>query len=157
MKKQYFRFVVFLAVLGAVLLVVVDIGRKIYVNHLKSAPPQTQILDRIDSDLMPPTSSNPPSSQVGKLEEAADFNYPTFQSRFTLEFRSHPPVQKLRVQNLDSYQLFCLNEILKTRHIDFATDTKGRATTLIIYLPRTPIRQAFLNDLSYYKIPYKLD
>ncbi|WP_104749806.1 hypothetical protein [Helicobacter cynogastricus] len=157
MKKRYFRFVVFLAIVGVVFLVMVDIGRKVYLNHLKSAPPRTQDLDQLGLGLMQPISPGPSHTQSNKSKEAPDFDYPTLERRFTLEFRSYPPVQRLRVQNLDSYQLFCLNEILKTRRIDFATDKKGHSITLIIYLPRSPVRQAFLDDLRYYQIPYHFD
>ncbi|WP_163555407.1 hypothetical protein [Helicobacter suis] len=88
-------------------------------------------------------------------EEKGDFSYPVIERKLAIEFLDSVPRRKLLVKNLDAYKLFCLHEILKAKHIDFAMDQKGKKTTLIIYLPSTA--QQFLDDLKYYQIPYEFD
>ncbi|BDQ27646.1 hypothetical protein HHE02_13690 [Helicobacter heilmannii] len=83
------------------------------------------------------------------------FIYPAFERKMGIEFLESTPVRKVLVKNLDNYKLFCLQEILKTKHIDFALDRKKSRATLIIYLPNATTR--FLEDLKYYEIPYQLD
>ncbi|GMB95906.1 hypothetical protein [Helicobacter sp. NHP22-001] len=88
-------------------------------------------------------------------EKDSLFLYPSLEKKVDIEFLESTPTRKILVKNLDSYKLFCLREILKTEHIDFALDKKKARTTLIIYLPNATTQ--FLKDLKYYQIPYQLD
>ncbi|WP_163564987.1 hypothetical protein [Helicobacter suis] len=109
------------------------------------------------------TSAESKSSFVKSLHEnhirfaegKEDFSYPVVERKLAVEFLDNVPRRKLLVRNLDTYKLFCLHEILKVKHIDFATDEKDKKITLIIYLPNTA--KQFLDDLKYYQIPYELD
>ncbi|WP_104695508.1 hypothetical protein [Helicobacter salomonis] len=158
MKKRHFRLAVFLVVTGAVLLVIADMGYKFYLGHVKSPPSSPRTSTDLNLSLARSQSLNLPHSKViDNIPEVKDFDYPVLERRVTLEFRDRAQVQKLFIRNLDAYKFFCLHEILKEKHIDFATDKKGHTTTLIIYLPNSPMRQAFLDDLRYYQIPYQLN
>ncbi|WP_162982266.1 MULTISPECIES: hypothetical protein [Helicobacter] len=133
-----------------------DLGYQFYLSHIKPPPPPHPPKGVLDS-LTSPAQPRPPEKLTHNPPEFKDFDYPILERQITLEFREHKQAQKLFVRNLDSYKFFCLHEILKEKRIDFATDKKGRTTTLIIYLPNSPLRQAFLDDLRYYQIPYQLN
>ncbi|MFC3847490.1 hypothetical protein ACFOPX_02920 [Helicobacter baculiformis] len=159
MKKRHFRLAVFLVMVGAVLIVVADFGYKFYKGRSKPASPPPLTFDDLSLELDQPKPPNPPQPSIthSSTLESKDFDYPVLERRITLEFRERYQAQKLFVRNLDAYKFFCLHEILKEKRIDFATDKKGRTTTLIIYLPNSPVRQAFLDDLRYYQIPYQFN
>ncbi|BEG56850.1 Periplasmic protein [Helicobacter sp. NHP21005] len=118
-------------------------------THVKAHPKQEQELKGVFIQSLHET-------QPSEIEqEAPPYLYPSLQKKVGIEFFDSTPTRKILVKNLDSYKLFCLREILKTEHIDFALDKKKTGTTLIIYLPHAT--QQFLEDLKYYQIPYKLD
>ncbi|WP_162982637.1 hypothetical protein [Helicobacter vulpis] len=135
---------------------VLGVGYKFYITHIKPPPPPHHLSGSLDLST-PLTKPHPPEKLTPGILESKDFDYPILERRVTLEFRERHQVQKLFVRNLDAYKFFCLHEILKEKRIDFATDKKGRTTTLIIYLPNSPVRQAFLDDLRYYQIPYQFN
>ncbi|GLH57271.1 hypothetical protein [Helicobacter ailurogastricus] len=111
-------------------------------SHAESAPAQ---IDQVSL----------PASHLGTQHKTPSFIYPSIEKKIDIEFLDNAQTRKLLVKNLDSYKLFCLHEVLKAEHIEFALDKKKTHTTLIIYLPHATKR--FLEDLKYYQIPYQLD
>lgn len=63
---------------------------------------------------------------------------------------------KVLVKNLDDYKFFCLNEILRQKHIDFSYFKNQNSLDLLLFIPDENKRQSILKDFQYYGIEYEI-
>ncbi len=63
---------------------------------------------------------------------------------------------KVLVKNLDDYKFFCLNEILRQKHIDFSYFKHKDTLDLLLFMPNEAQREMILNDFKYYGIEYEI-
>lgn len=162
MKIAKVRSFVLLALLLVALGVIAYLWHQLRTQHPhKMETAETGGLSKQARQVSLPTPKTPksvatpqPSSPPAAL--APDFIYPVIEKRVSIEFLGSTPSRKLLIRNLDAYKLFCLNEILREAHVDFALDKHAHMTTIIVYLPRTSPKR-FLEELSYYQIPYQFD
>ncbi|RDU72777.1 hypothetical protein CQA66_03700 [Helicobacter aurati] len=64
---------------------------------------------------------------------------------------------KVAVKNLDDYKFFCLNEILRQRHIDFSYFKNQDSLNLLLFVPDETKRKTLLKDFEYYEIEYEIN
>ncbi len=152
MKIAKVRSLVLLILLFFALALIAYVGRGLFMQRPpKIEPKSTPKLSLPDLADVPVA----PQSDVSVISEP-DFAYPVLEKRVGVEFLGGSHSRKLLIRNLDAYKSFCLHEILREAHVDFALDKQARGTTIIVYLPRTSSK-ALLDELHYYKIPYRFD
>ncbi|PAF47362.1 hypothetical protein BKH46_04585 [Helicobacter sp. 12S02634-8] len=92
-------------------------------------------------------------------KQSQNYSYPATELKIGLKFKDpHDKTtsNRLIIDHLDDYKFFCLNEVLKQEHIEFAYSQTKNATQIIIFLPEGARKNQILEDLKYYEIQYKL-
>ncbi|WP_233708135.1 hypothetical protein [Helicobacter bizzozeronii] len=152
MKIAKVRSLVLLILLFFALALIAYVGRGLFMQRPPKIEPKSAPklpLPNLADTPVAPQSDTPIISEP-------DFAYPVLEKRVGIEFLGGSHSQKLLIRNLDAYKSFCLHEVLKQAHVDFALDKQAHGTTIIVYLPRTP-HKALLDELRYYQIPYRFD
>lgn len=84
-----------------------------------------------------------------------DYSYPNVVFSISFDFNVASNNMVLNIENIDSYKLFCLNEVLKKYNIPYSSRQNLNSVTLSILLNKNN-QKNFLNELENYNISYTI-
>lgn len=95
-----------------------------------------------------------------KTTKASSFQFPTNVLDINIEIKRESDLKidptKIVVKNLDDYKFFCLNEILRQKHVDFSYFKNNDSLHLLLFIPDEAKRKLLLKDFEYYGIEYEV-
>ncbi len=91
---------------------------------------------------------------------STNYQFPSNVLDINVEVKRYEDLQmdytKVVIKNLDDYKFFCLNEILRQKHIDFSYFKNNNSLDLLLFVPDEKIRDIVLQDFRYYGIEYEV-
>lgn len=157
---------------GLALLVVIGGGYVLYAFYQKMQNSEVQIEQPVAQTTQ---KSVPAVSDIPEMDNVQDdawidnakekavattYQFPSNVLDIAVDVKRYEDLKtdytKVLVKNLDDYKFFCLNEILRQKHIDFSYFRHKNTLDLLIFMPNKKQRDAILNDFNYYGIEYEM-
>ena len=155
---------------GLILLVLVGGGYVLYAFYQKMQNSDVQIEQPQAKPVQKPNVSAIPKmesvqddvwiSNANEKAIATTYQFPSNVLNIAIDVKRYEDLKtdytKVLVKNLDDYKFFCLNEILRQKHIDFSYFKHKDTLDLLLFMPDEKQREMILNDFKYYGIEYEM-
>lgn len=155
---------------GLILIVVLGGGYVLYAFYQKMQnsdiqieQPSTHVPQKEVMTNIPKMESVQDDTWISNANEkavAATFQFPSNVLDINVEVKRYEDLKtdytKVVIKNLDDYKFFCLNEILRQKHIDFSYFKHHNTLDLLLFMPDEKQREIILKDFTYYGIEYEV-
>ncbi|GAB0172378.1 hypothetical protein [Helicobacter trogontum] len=155
---------------GLVLVVVLGGGYVLYAFYQKMQNTDVQIEEPTTKIPQKQVITNIPKMEtiqddvwISNADEkalATTYQFPSNVLDINIEVKRYEDLKtdytKVLVKNLDDYKFFCLNEILRQKHIDFSYFKHKDTLDLLLFMPDETQREMILSDFKYYGIEYEI-
>ncbi len=157
---------------GLIIVVMLVGGYVLYAFYQKMQNSDVEVRTEQQIDKIPKQSgiSNIPKMQSIQdeswIESASDkvastnYQFPSNVLDINVDVKRYEDLKmdytKVVVKNLDDYKFFCLNEILRQKHIDFSYFKHNDSLDLLLFMPNESQRDIILQDFKYYGIEYEI-
>lgn len=155
---------------GLILIVVLGGGYVLYAFYQKMQNADVQVEESVAKIPQKQVIKNIPKmetiqddvwiSNANEKAIATTYQFPSNVLDINIEVKRYEDVKtdytKVLVKNLDDYKFFCLNEILRQKHIDFSYFKHKDTLDLLLFMPNEAQREMILNDFKYYGIEYEI-
>ncbi len=155
---------------GLILIVVLGGGYVLYAFYQKMQNSEVQIEQPAPQIPQKATITNIPKmesvqddvwiSNANEKALATTYQFPSNVLDINIEVKRYEDLKtdytKVLVKNLDDYKFFCLNEILRQKHIDFSYFKHKNTLDLLLFMPNENQREMILKDFAYYGIEYEI-
>lgn len=155
---------------GLIFIVVLGCGYVLYAFYQKMQNSDVQVEEPKINVPQKPSIKNIPKmdttqddtwiNNASEKAIATTYQFPSNVLDINIEVKRYEDLKtdytKVLVKNLDDYKFFCLNEILKQKHIDFSYFKHKNTLDLLLFMPDEKQREIILNDFKYYGIEYEI-
>lgn len=155
---------------GLILLVLLGGGYVLYAFYQKMQNSDVKIEQPATQNTQKPTISAIPKmdsvqddvwiNNANEKAVATTYQFPSNVLDIAIDVKRYEDLKtdytKVLIKNLDDYKFFCLNEILRQKHIDFSYFKHKNTLDLLLFMPDEKQRKTILNDFKYYGIEYEM-